>query len=227
MWIYKLERKIPWFRIPNLMFFIVIISGMVYLFDFISAMQRNNVSLYSMIYFDRNLILQGQFWRLLSFIFVPPSGSPFFVLLGLYFLYFIGRSLEAVWGEFKLTLYYFIGIIFCILGGFLVGSTNVIFLNLSLFFAFAATHPELQILLFFVIPVKVKWLAYLDAVIFLFSIISSLLAMNWSNAVAAVMAIINFLIFFGPKFFSDMFTKLKYWKNRRDFMNKTNNSWRN
>ena len=225
MWIYKLERKIPWFKIPNLTLWIAIISGLVYFFDLVSMAQNNNFTLSSLIYFNRDLIFGGQIWRLVTFIFVPPSSvfSPLgsniiFILLSLYFLYFIGTGLESVWGEFKLTVYYTTGLIFAILGTFL---------NLSLFLAFAALYPDLSVMIFFIIPVKVKWLGYFSSLILLFSIISSLFALRWSNAVAATMAVANFLLFFGPRFFTDMINKLKYFKSRQDFINKTRNSWQN
>ena len=234
MWIYKLERKIPWFKIPNLTLWIAIISGLVYFFDLVSMAQSNNFNLSSLIYFNRDLIFGGQVWRLVTFIFVPPSSvfSPLgsniiFILLSLYFLYFIGTGLESVWGEFKLTVYYTTGLIFAILGGLLVGQSNPTFLNLSLFLAFAALYPDLSVMIFFIIPVKVKWLGYFSSLVLLFSIISSLFALRWSNAVAATMAVANFLLFFGPRFFSDMINKLKYLKSRQDFINKTKNSWQN
>ena len=234
MWIYKLERKIPWFKIPNLTLFIAVISGLIYFFDLVSMAQNNNFTLSSLIYFNRDLIFSGQIWRLVTFVFVPPgaaflplSSNVIFVLLGLYFLYFIGTGLESVWGEFKLTIYYTTGLIFAVLGGLLVGQSNPTFLNLSLFLAFAALYPDFSLMIFFIIPVKVKWLGYFSALVLVFSIISSLCAFRWSNAVAAAMAVANFLLFFGPRFFTDMINKLRYFKSRQDFINKTQNSWQN
>ena len=234
MWIYKLEQKIPWFKIPRLTLIIAIISGLVYFFDLVSLAQNNNFTLSSLIGFNRDLIFSGQIWRLVTFIFIPPNSifSPMgtniiFILISLYFLYFIGTGLESVWGTFKLTVYYVTGLIFAILGGLLVGQSNPTFLNLSLFLAFAALYPDMTVMLFFIIPVKVKWLGYFSLLVLLFSIISSLFVLKWSNAVAATMAIANFLMFFGPRFFTDILNKLKYLKSRQDFINKTKNSWQN
>lgn len=226
MWIYKLERKIGWFSIPHLMFFIVVGSSLVYVFDLIAAFQGNNIYLSSMLYFNRYLIFQGQIWRLVTFVFIPPAGSTLFVLLGLYFYYFVGTSLESVWGNFKFTIYYLLGIIGSILSGLITGYSTATFLNLSLFFAFSVLYPELKVLLFFIIPVKVKWLGIIDAVFFFFSIIISLISSDWSSVLAAIMAIINLLIFLGPKLFKDIFNKIKYKRSQQEFMKKTKNSWR-
>ncbi len=87
----------------------------------------------------------------------------FFIAFSLYFYYLIGTALEREWGSFWFDVYYFCGAIGTVIAGFITGSATNYYLNMSLFFAFAALYPNFQVLLFFFIPIKIKWLAYVDA----------------------------------------------------------------
>ena len=151
-------------------------------------------------------IFHGQIWRLVTFIFVPEGSNLLFVAISLYFYYFIGNALEREWGSARFTVFYGIGVLVNIAVGlvlsFLYGLNypwpvvSMYYINMSLFFAFAALYPDLQVLLFFIIPVKVKWLAWIDAAFFAWSILSSLFHLNWVGVVLPVVAILNFLLFF-------------------------------
>lgn len=222
MWLDKLERKFRRFSVPRLMLYIVIGCLLVYVFDVLLVLKGGQTTLSSMLYFNRDLILKGQIWRLITFILIPPQSSMFFVLVALYFYYFIGLELEGAWGSSKFTIYYLFGIIGSIIAGLIAKETTSVYLNLSLFFAYAALFPQRQILLFFVIPIKVKWLGILDGIFFFYSIIISLMLGYWADALAAVMAILNFFIFFGPSFTKDLKQKLKYQKSKREFRKKAN-----
>lgn len=227
MWIDKLERKFNRIGIPKLMLYIVIGTAVVFLFDYMLLMQGGGVTLSSMLQFNRELILSGQVWRIITFVLVPPRGMLFLILISLYFYYFVGTTLERAWGSNKFTLYYLIGIIGCIVSGFITGETTAGYLNLSLFFAFAALFPEQKVLLFFVIPIKIKWLGYLNGAFFAYSILTNCMYGYWPGALAAIMAIVNFLIFFGPSFIGGLRQKAKWAKSRREFQDKSNNSWNN
>ena len=100
------ERKHPRFGIPNIMTYIVIGMLFVYVFDLLAAYS----SLSSFLYFDARLILKGEFWRILTFIFLPPASNPLLIVFSLYFSYMIGNSLESEWGTCIFNVYYMIGI---------------------------------------------------------------------------------------------------------------------
>ena len=114
---------------------------------------------------DRAALFRGQVWRLLTFLFVPPTTSPLWILFQLYFNCLLGRGLEQQWGVFRFNLYYLCGMVGAILAALLTGYGTNNYLNLSLFFAFAAFYPDYKLLIFFILPVKIKYLAILDGVL--------------------------------------------------------------
>ncbi len=165
-WLDKLERKYGRLGIPNLMLYIVTTMLFVAIFDIVLGIPLSG-------YFalNRALVMRGQVWRLLTFIFIPPSSSVLTLVLGLYFYYFIGRTLEKVWGTFRFNVYYLFGVLGCMIAGLITGYGSNDYLNLSLFLAFAYLFPNHEVLLFFFIPIKMKYLAYLDWALFAISLI--------------------------------------------------------
>ena len=166
--------KHPRFGISNLMLYIIIGNIAVYLF----TMMDRTGQLFSALAFSAEGLMRGEVWRLVTFVLVPESGNVLFLAISLYFYYFIGTTLEREWGSGKFTLYYFSGMLFLILFGLLVYwlfDVSVMFtgyyLNLGLFFAFATFYPDMQVLLFFFIPIKVKWLALVDLAYFVIDIL--------------------------------------------------------
>ena len=197
-WLDRFCYNHPNFGIPNLMKFIVIGNVLVYVLDMFS--QRYVSWLFS---FSAPLILQGQVWRIISFIFVPTSGynpSDMFTTLwfamALLFCYYIGNALERQWGTARFTVFYGLGVALNIIVGFIMGGTTMYYINMSMFFAFATLYPELQVLLMGILPIKVKWLAWLGAVLFAFDIFFSLAARQWVTAVLPLVALLNYFIFF-------------------------------
>lgn len=200
-WINKLERKFGKYAIPNLMVYIIAL----YAVGFVISMV-NPVFYYSFLDLRASKILDGEIWRIVTFLMMPPNSSTIFVIFALYLYYMIGNSLESAWGAFRFNLYFFTGVLFHIIAAFLVYFIfhsdflfSTFYLNLSLFFAFAALYPNLQFLLFFVIPVKVKYLAWLDAAYFGFTILQAFISPTYAtigNSIAAVVSLANFLLFF-------------------------------
>jgi len=189
------------FGIPKLMLYIVIVSAVVFL---IGSSEMTGFLL-----FWPPDILQGQVWRLFTWIFIPINNNLFFALLMLYFYYFIGTTLEREWGTAKFTIYYISGIILNIIYGFImvyVFRLPVIlsagFINLSMFFAFAVLFPDFTVRLFLIIPIKIKWLALINAAFFAFSIISEILAGQFATAFLPLIALLNFIIFCGEDLIS-------------------------
>lgn len=206
-WLDKLERKYGRYAISNLMYYIIILYGAGFVLNFVNGS-----------FFDRYLsldveaILHGQIWRVATFIIQPPSDSLIFIIFAMYLYYMIGIQLERAWGAFRFNVYFFSGMFFHVAAAFIMyfmtGQSlpmNAWYLNLSLFFAFAALYPDMEFLVFFVLPIKVKWLALLDGLYFLYAIIQAFLpayggsiigVIYKANAVAAIVSILNFLIFF-------------------------------
>ena len=153
----------PRFGIPNLMRVIVIGNVAVYILMLLT--QNSDASALSFLTFNLNGLLHGEVWRIVTFIFYPSAGSPFWLLISLYFYYWIGSTLERQWGTAKFNLYYISGTLLTVLGAILaslisgnpyltVAGTG--YVNLSMFFAFAFLFPDTTVLFMFIIPVKMK-----------------------------------------------------------------------
>ena len=190
----KIDRfcyKHPRFGIPNLMLAIVICNAIVFVLDLVSS-----GTLSPLLYFNRHLILHGQVWRLITFVMVPGYSNIIWLAIGLYFYWFIGSNLEREWGAGKFTIYYFSGVLLTAIVGMITGYASITYINLSLFLAFATLFPNLQFLLFFIIPVKAKWLAWLDGALLAVSFISYLVQGSIAGAVLILVSILNYLIYF-------------------------------
>lgn len=208
-WLSKLEYKFRRYGIDNLMIYI---TGSMLAVYFAENLLRKPISEYLAL--DRLAVLQGQVWRLITFVVVPPQGQNIiWVILLLYFYYFIGSSLENLWGRSKFTLYYIFGVIGAIIAGMLTGQGGNMYLNLSMFLAFAALAPDHQILLFLVIPIKIKYLAYFDLALLGVSLIFS----DWAGRAAILFSFLNLLVFFSDDFINWFRNWKKYGKQRRNF----------
>lgn len=193
------------------MLYLVIAMAGVYIVELFVP----NVSLISYMIFDRELIFAGQWWRVITWILIPPSSSIIFIIFSLYFYYLIGLGLEHSWGSFKFNLYYLVGIIATIIGGFITGTTDNTFLNYSLFFAFAILYPDFQVMLFFFIPIKIKWLALVDLLFFIISLIFSPMYIR----VAIIASMLNFILFFYEDFGKFIKNQVYYFKHRNKYKN--------
>ena len=203
-WLDKFCARHPKFGIPNLMLYIAIGNIAIYLIDLFSL---GGLPLVSMLSFNRYAIFHGQIWRLVSFVFISESGDlfmrgsgVFFVLISAYFYWWIGSLLEREWGTTKFTVFYLGGVVLNILYGLFTGYASMAYVNLSMFFAFATLYPEMEILLFMILPVKVKWIGWIDAALFAWGVLSNLLIGNWIGALLPMVAVLNYFIFFWPDF---------------------------
>ena len=213
------ERKFGKYAIKNLSLVLIICYAFGYLFewiypDFLHFLYLN----------PYKIIFQGQIWRLVTWLVVPPSGFDFFTLLMLYFYYSIGTTLERTWGTYRYNVYIFSGAIFTILGAFLLlgytmlfqtdvfttlgedyftivsGMFSTYYVNMSIFLAFAATFPNMQVLLFFILPIKVKVLGIIYGVILIYQFIvgygTNLAVLNVANRFVIAASLMNFIVFF-------------------------------
>ena len=213
--IYRLEYKYGRYAIHNLMAYITSTMLVVYLFQMISGYP---LSYHLML--TRNAVFSGEIWRLITFIFVPPNSSPFFLLISLYFYYMMGSSLERQWGAFKFNVYYLIGIVGIIIASLIGGYGTVTFLNLSMFLVFAHLFPDVQFLLFFVIPLKAKYMGYISWALLLFQFVFS----DFSQKLVILFSLLNFILFFGDEFYKNIKTELKYRKTRQNYRRSMNNN---
>ena len=195
--------KHPRFGIPNLMMYTVIGSAIFFLFSAIDTTGQ----IIGLIEFNAAAIMSGQIWRLVTFILVPMytgMSQLLWLAISLYFYYFIGSTLERQWGPGKFTIYYFSGVLLSAIYGLLLwvmlgGGNQYVtismhYVNLSMFFAFATMFPDMQVLLFFFIPIKIKWLGIINAIYFLYQIIFEIPGLY---KLLPVIAILNYLIFCG------------------------------
>lgn len=188
----RLNRKFGRFAISNLMLYIVIGKAAVYIAGFF------NMSISSYLMLDPILVKQGQVWRLLTFLIVPNYVSftdIFWLAISLYFNYFIGRMLEREWGAFRFNIYYLIGVICTIAFSMIFnvpGST--FFLDESLFLGFATLYPNIQVLLFFFLPIKVKWMGFVVGGLLLFQFLSG----GWATKLMIFAGLLNYILFFAP-----------------------------
>lgn len=209
-WLQKLDMKFGRHAFQNLMKFIVFGMAIVFVADLITFAARG-ISLSTMMAFDRTAIFDGQIWRLISFVFIPPDSGILFILLSLYFYWLMGTAMENEWGSFKFDVFYLTGILGSIAAGMITGYATNSFLNMSLFLGFALLFPEFKINLFFIFPVKVKYLAYLDAAYLLFLFVIS----PWQVRIALAVALLNIALFFWQDFINGtkrIIRKIK-WKN--------------
>ncbi|MCD8324287.1 MAG: hypothetical protein LUC32_04975 [Clostridiales bacterium] len=197
----KLERKFGRFAIPGLMKYIIAcyVIGYVIMYTMPNVLSYLTLEPYMIFHY-------GQVWRLISWVLIPPSQSNIiFVIIMLVLYYQLGTVLEQTWGTFRFNVYIFGGVIFTILGAmvlFLIYGVNTpisigssfstYYINMTIFLAFAVCYPDMRVMLYFIIPVKMKWMAAVYGALIAYSFVVS----SWSGRVAIIASVLNFLIFF-------------------------------
>ena len=218
-WLNKLERKYRKYAIKNLIVYIIVFNALIYILDLVAPA---GLSIDSLVLY-RDLVLQGELWRLITYIFIPPSTSPLWIIFVLYFYYLVGTGLEQAWGPFKFNLYYLLGMIGTTAAAFITGAGYTgVYLNLSLFLAFAFLFPDFQVLLFFILPVKVKYLAWLNWAM----LAGVMIFQRLPHKLAALAAVLNYFLFFGPDLYRQLRLKNKIWHNRKRFFSEVRKAQR-
>lgn len=222
-WLNKLERKMGRYAIPNLIIWLIGAYAIGFVLNLI------NPEAVAFLSFHPYYIMRGQVWRLITWIFQPTNTNIFWMLIMLLFYYQLGMNLERTWGTFRFNVYLIGGMLFTVVGGMLFyGIVSMIFgvdkailvsslmanfvstyyMNMSIYLAFAVMYPNLQVLIYFIIPVKVKWMAIIYAVMMVYSIFNVAQAYGafygtevgmWAAvtlAIVELMSLLNFLIFF-------------------------------
>jgi membrane associated rhomboid family serine protease len=208
-WLRQLERAMPWLAIPRIS--IVLITLQVFGFFLINTdpMWAQRLAL-----LPDNVLQQGEWWRLVTYLSMPLTTGVIWMVFACWFLYSMLDWLENEWGSFKTTLYLLVSIVLTI--GFSLAFSYPVYsvrdFNSTLFLAVATLFPEQEISIMGIIPVKMKYMAYLTGAFILFQ----LFAGSWMDRLFMVMIYSNYLLFFGPALLSD----LRDWKRRRDYKNR-------
>lgn len=208
----KLERKFGRYAVANLTRYIIFGYVIGYILEILAMF--TNVNLLSWLTLNPALVMKGQVWRLVTWVVTPPSSFSIFTLVMLFFYYSIGNVLEQTLGRFRYNLYIFSGIVMTSLGVMLMywfslftGNTEGIvllslyadyfvttyYLCLSMYLAFAVCYPDMRVMLYFIIPIKIKWMAWFDVALIAFSFVVS---NSWVERVVIIISMLNFLIFF-------------------------------
>lgn len=215
-WIATIEKKFGHLAIKRLMYYIIISNAIVLFLFYL------NPSIVSWLVLSPELVLKGDIWRLITFIAIPPTLNLFWGVFTLYFYYLIGTSLENEWGSVKFNLYYLTGMIATIIGAFITGGDSTAFyLNLSLFFAFARLYPDFEMLIFFILPVKIKYLAWFNWLYFGYTVLFSPFI---NTKIAALIAIGNYFLFFGRETIQSLKLKKQVHYNRKKFFDEIANT---
>ena len=191
----KLERRFGKYAVPNLMKYICVIYVVGYLIQMF-----NPLLYFYYLDLDAEAILHGHIWRIITFIFYPPSTSLLWMIVALFVYYSLGMTLERVWGTFKYNFFYFTGVILLVLSAiliYLVTGYSVqlypTYMTFSIFLAYALTFPDTTFLLYFIIPIKAKWLAIAEVVLYLFYFVA---LPGLGNKVAILVSLLNVALFF-------------------------------
>jgi len=250
--IQRMENKLGKYAIKNLIVYILI----AYVIGYILIITESKLDLYQYIVLDPAMVMHGQVWRLFTWICTIPQTLSLFVVFMFIFYYFIGKTLERTIGAFKYNLYMFSGWLFMTLGAMIVYwvtgyslDVSTYYLNLASFLAFALLYPNVQVYFFFILPIKIKWLAYLDIAYLVYQIITFIIALgksstiNWSmyegvtemdyrvmlyaQIFSIVISLLNFIIFFfmvrkiTPRNIKDKVKSAQAQRERRNNWNKT------
>ena len=202
-WLDKLERKLGRFAIPNLT--VYLLAGYVIGFAVINFMP----GLLNWLTLEPGLIIRGHVWRIISWALIPPTTSLISLVFLVLLYYSLGTALERTWGTFRYNVYIFSGILFTVVAAFLlygalyliygvefslssVGLISTNYITMSIFLAFAAIYPDMEVLLYFILPIKMKWMALVYAAMAVYYFIQGGLA----TRVAIAASLLNFVIFF-------------------------------
>jgi hypothetical protein len=200
-WIQYLERKIPWLSVPNLAIILVTLQALGFFFVMMDPIWVTRFALVP------ELVLAGEPWRLITFLALPLSTSPIWVFFTLWFLYYVVNVIENEWGAFKTTFYVLVSIILMIGFSFLFDYpiTEISGFESTLFLASAALFPEMEVRLYMILPVKMKWLAWVSLAMVGIHFLST----DWGGKFYILAVYANYFIFFGPAIFYQLRQKIR------------------
>ena len=192
----------PRLGIPGLMRYIVGANAGIYLLSLFARGGSLNF-----LCMDPASVLRGELWRIVTYVLLPTNGG-IFLVISLFFYYWLGESLERLWGSTKFTVYYVSGTLLTALASllaYLIDGISVpvygaVYVNTALFLAFALNYPDAMVNIYFIIPVKMKWLAALEGILYALSVVTAIAARMWGQALMPIVALLNLFVFFTPDF---------------------------
>ena len=211
-WLDTLERKLDRFSIGNLMQYICLTMAAFYIF----AIIQPGVPIFSLIALSPYRIMQGQIWRLITFLFQPVWLGGALGILNLVFYFWIGNSLTRAWGDFRMTLFIALGVLGAWISCFLAGGASPDGIFLSMMFAYTWMWPEQGVLLFGIIPFKMKYLGWFELALWAVSFVMG----DFATKISLVLGLSGFLAFYGREVFDWCRDALTSWKRRRDWENR-------
>jgi hypothetical protein len=190
----KLERNFGRFAIPRLPLYLVAAQVVVFVLTYFDRLNPAELLLMPL------LVWQGQYWRLVSFLALPPNIGLLFIGFAWWMFYLMGSALEEYWGAFRFNLFLLAGYVFTV-GLSFIRPADVVsnaFLAGSVFLAFAYLNPEFELAIFFILPVKIRWLALFAWAGYFVSFVAG----SWSTRLQVFAAVGNFFLFFGRDLWS-------------------------
>ena len=192
----------PRLGIPGLMRYIVGANAVIYLLSLFARGGSLNF-----LCMDPASVLRGELWRIVTYVLLPTNGG-IFLVISLFFYYWLGESLERLWGSTKFTVYYVSGTLLTALASllaYLIDGISIpvygaVYVNTALFLAFALNYPDAMVNIYFIIPVKMKWLAALEGILYALSVVTAIAARMWGQALMPIVALLNLFVFFTPDF---------------------------
>lgn len=192
----------PRFGVPGLMRYIIGANVVIYLLSMFA--QSGTLDFLAL---DTSAVFRGEIWRVVTYALIP-SYSGIWIIFALLFYYWLGEALERLWGSAKFTIYYLSGVLLtaaAVLLAALISNTQYYvvgadYVNSALFFAYAMTYPDAMVQIMFIIPIKMKWLAWIEGALYALSVVSALVIGAWGAALIPVVALLNFFVFFAPDF---------------------------
>jgi hypothetical protein len=184
----KMEKRLGDFALPNVTIFLIAGQAIFYVLFMTGKLDR------SITHLAAGLLLEGEWWRLVTFPFDPPLSNPIFAFFAWYLFYLMGSALEGEWGAFRYNIFLLIGYFMTVAVSFLIPSYPVsnAFLGGSVFLAFAFLYPDFVLQLFLILPVRIKWLALITWLGYGYLMIFG----DWSSRLLVLASICNFLLFF-------------------------------
>jgi hypothetical protein len=185
----RLERRLGRFAVPNLT--LLLIAGQVVTF----LLSQNDPQLFDRIAYVPAKVLDGEVYRLLTFLFLPPGRMLLWAFFFWYLFYLMGTALEHYWGTFRYNLFLLIGYLATVLAAFIQPQGEVAnwFLQGTVFLAFAWLNPRFTLHIFFILPVQIRWLALLTWIGFGLTLLFG----TWEARLAVAASVCNFFVFFG------------------------------
>ena len=186
-WLDRLERHFGSWSIPQFPLFIAAANGVIYL---LAQVQPHFIQ---RLILDPAAVGAGEWWRVVTFLFVPPAWGPIAMVFWLYLLYTYAQTLEQEWGEFKFCFFYLIGAVATVLASLFIVQEPLssVALNTTLFLAFATLFPDFELLLFFILPVKVKYLGWVAWAVIAWSFVTG----GFVTRVGIAASLFNYFLF--------------------------------